>query len=134
MLNKNNTAIRLDKNCRLCSSERIKEVFKLKPTPPGDMFLPEDILKLSSEKYPLILALCEDCGYLHLPYVLNPDVSYTNYIYETKVTVGLSKNYKEYAKNVISFAGIPKSSFVVDLGSNDGTMLKDFKECGLFGL
>ena len=131
MLNKNNTAIRLDKNCRLCNSQRIKEVFKLKPTPPGDLFLPKDIMKLSAEKYPLILALCENCGYLHLPYVLNPDVSYTNYIYETKVTVGLSKTYKEYAKNVISFAGITKSSFVVDLGSNDGTMLKAFKECGM---
>jgi|TARA_B100000315_G_scaffold96543_2_gene88694 hypothetical protein len=130
-LNKNSTAIRLDKHCRLCSSGRIKEVFKLKPTPPGDLFLPKEMLKLSGEKYPLILALCKDCGYLHLPYVLDPNVSYSNYVYETKVTVGLSKHYQEYAKHVISYTGIQKASFVVDLGSNDGTMLKAFKECGM---
>lgn len=127
----NQTAMRLDRNCRLCNSERIKEVFKLKPTPPGDLFLPKAKLELSSEKYPLILSLCEDCGYIHLPYVLDPNVSYTNYVYETKVTVGLSRHYKEYAEDIISFAGIPDSSFVVDLGSNDGTMLNAFKECGM---
>jgi len=127
----NETAIRLDRNCRLCNSERIKEVFNLKPTPPGDLFLPKTKLELSSEKYPLVLSLCEDCGYVHLPYVLDPNVSYTNYVYETKVTVGLSQHYKEYAEDIISFGRIPHFSFVVDLGSNDGTMLQAFKECGM---
>ncbi len=130
-MNNLNENLRLDNNCRLCSSERIKIVFKLKPTPPGDLFLPQDKLNLSDEKYSLILALCEDCGYLHLPYVLNPEVSYTDYVYETKVTVGLRKNYKEYADSIISFAGTEPGSSVIDLGSNDGTMLKAFKESGM---
>ena len=101
-----NEAIQLYRNCRICNSESIKEVFELKPTPPGDLFLPKNKLDLCNEKYPLILAICRDCGYLHLPYVLDPDISYGNYVYETKTTVGLSKHYNEYARDIISFAEI----------------------------
>ena len=100
-----NEVIQLE-NCRICNSESIKEVFELKPTPPGDLFLPKNKLDLCNEKYPLILAICRDCGYLHLPYVLDPDISYGNYVYETKTTVGLSKHYNEYARDIISFAEI----------------------------
>ena len=123
-----NEVIKLE-NCRICNSESIKEVFELKPTPPGDLFLPKNKLDLCNKKYPLILAICKNCGYLHLPYVLDPDISYGNYVYETKTTVGLNKHYREYAQDIISFGGITPSSFVVDLGSNDGTMLKAFQEC-----
>ena len=77
------------------------------------------------------MALCEHCGYTHLSHILNPAISYSNYVYETKVTVGLSKHYKEYAADIISFAEITRPSFVVDLGSNDGTMLKAFKYLGM---
>ncbi len=127
-MNKNNTNIRKDVNCRICSSENITNVIELKPTPPGDLFLPKEKLNLSTQKYPLTLALCKDCGYLHLPYVLNPSISYSNYVYETKTTVGLSKHYRKYAEEIISFSQINPKSLVVDLGSNDGTTLKAFKE------
>jgi len=126
----NNEAIKLE-SCRICHSESIREVFELKPTPPGDLFLPKEKLDLSSEKYPLTLAICLNCGYLHLPYVLDPDISYGNYVYETKITVGLSKHYLKYAQEVVAFGEINQDSFVVDLGSNDGTMLNAFRECGM---
>lgn len=124
-----NISKKIDRNCRVCCSESVEEVFELKPTPPGDLFLPKDKLHMSSDKYPLTLAICRDCGYLHLPFVLDPEISYGNYVYETKITVGLSKHYLEYAQEVITFGGITPASFVVDLGSNDGTMLKAFQDC-----
>ena len=124
-----NVAKKIDRSCRICCSKSIEEVFELKPTPPGDLFLPKEKLYMSSDKYPLTLAICRDCGYLHLPFVLDPEISYGNYVYETKVTVGLSNHYLEYAKDVISFGDIKPASFIVDLGSNDGTMLKAFQEC-----
>ena len=120
--------IRKDECCRICGSSDIVDVFKLEPTPSGDRFISEEELGMAFEKFPLILAICNSCGYLHLPYVLDPAESYTNYVYETKITVGLKEHYLTYAKEVISFGNIPPSSLVVDLGSNDGTMLKAFKE------
>lgn len=130
-MNMDNEKIRMDQNCRICNSSKIINVFELKPTPPGDSFVPKSQLNQACEKFPLILAICNECGYLHLPYVLNPEASYTDYVYETQITVGLSQHYLDYAKEIVSFSGISKGSFVVDLGSNDGTMLHAFKECGM---
>jgi SAM-dependent methyltransferase len=126
-----NKPIKKYNSCRICNSDNINEVFKLKPTPPGDFFLPKDKLKLSIEKYPLIVALCEECGYLHLPYILDPEISYQNYLYETNISVGLKDNYRKYANDLIKFAALEKSNLVLDIGSNDGSMLEAFKSFGM---
>ena len=123
--------IKYYKNCRICNSKKIKEVIKLAPTPPGDLFLPKGKLELSIKKYPLDLAICGDCGYVHLPNILDPNISYQHYLYETKVSVGLKENYKKYAKSLVDFSGLNKSELVVDIGSNDGSMLEAFKKCGM---
>ena len=123
--------IRNNEVCRVCESTNIVEVFELCPTPPGDLFLPKKTLHLSVECFPLVLALCKSCGYLHTSYVLDPKLSYDRYVYETSVTVGLSKSYREYAEEVVSYSQVEQKSLVVDLGSNDGTALKSFKECGM---
>ena len=56
-------------SCRICHSESIKEVFELKPTPPGDLFLPKEKLNLSNEKYltfnPGIIAGGSEMQYEH---------------------------------------------------------------------
>ena len=130
-MNIENKNIRFDKICRICNSDKIINVFKLKPTPSGDRFVSKSKINQNSEKFPLILAICNECSYLHLPYVLNPKVSYTDYVYETKITVGLSKHYMDYAQEIIDYGGVKPSSLVIDLGSNDGTMLKAFKERGM---
>ena len=70
-----NKVLRHDTNCRLCGSNQIKDILELKPTPPEDLFLPKSKLELSSEKYPLTLALCKDCDYVHLPHILSPSLS-----------------------------------------------------------
>ena len=130
-MNMDNQQVRIDQNCRICNSSKITNVFELKPTPPGDRFVPKAKLAQTSEKFPLIVAMCNECGYLHLSYVLNPEASYTDYVYETQITVGLNQHYLDYAKEIVSFSGIRRGSFVVDLGSNDGTMLNAFKKCGM---
>jgi SAM-dependent methyltransferase len=130
-MNMINEMIRKDLNCRICNSSKIINVFELKSTPSGDRFVSKSQLNQTSEIFPLILAICNKCGYLHLPYILNPKLSYTDYVYETKVTVGLDNHYVDYVQEIIAYSGIKPYSFVIDLGSNDGTVLKAFKESGM---
>lgn len=124
-------SIRHDTTCRICGSRNIKPVFQLNPTPPEDQFVPEEKLNIVQDAYPLVLALCENCGYLYLPFILNPEISYSHYLYETKITIGLTKQYQEYADQIISMTGARNGDLVVDLGSNDGTMLESFKRRGM---
>ncbi|MGK7925089.1 MAG: class I SAM-dependent methyltransferase, partial [Spirulina sp.] len=123
--------LRHDENCRICGSDRITSVLKLQDTPLEDQFIPQEQVQNKQPVYPLELALCENCGYLHLPYIVNPEASYSDYIYVSSVTVGLRSHYDEYAREIVSEYNIPESSLVVDLGSNDGSLLSSFKKLGM---
>jgi SAM-dependent methyltransferase len=123
--------IRHDITCRLCGSDQISTVFHFTPTPPEDRFVSKEQLHVPQDVYPLDLALCEACGYVHLPYVLSPEISYPDYIYITKVTLGLRNHYQEYADEILAMIQPKNGSLVVDLGSNDGTMLDAFKKRGM---
>ncbi|EMO43151.1 class I SAM-dependent methyltransferase [Leptospira noguchii] len=122
--------LRQDKQCRICSG-KITTVIKFKDTPLEDQFVNREQSKLSQPTYPLELALCESCGYLHLPHIVSPEISYADYVYVSGVTVGLRDHYDEYAKEIATTYNIPENSLVVDLGSNDGSMLASFKKIGM---
>jgi SAM-dependent methyltransferase len=123
--------LRHDKQCRLCGSPRITTVMELEDTPLEDQFVRKEGLAIAQPIYPLALALCDSCGYLHLPHIVSPEASYADYVYESGVTVGLRNHYDQYAHEVVSTYKIPKGSFAVDLGSNDGSMLAALIRCGL---
>lgn len=120
--------LRHDKHCRLCGGARITTVFRLNDTPLEDQFLVTDTI--AQPVYPLELAFCEDCGYLHLPHIVSPEASYADYVYVSGVTVGLRGHYDQYAKDIVTDFKIAEGSLVVDLGSNDGSMLSSFKRLG----
>ena len=123
--------LRHDTRCRLCGSDAIATVLKLKPTPAEVMFVPKEAIQTPQGVYPLEVALCRACGYLHLPYVLSPELSYAGYLYVSKITLGLSRHYDEYAQQILDLTKAEPQSLVVDLGSNDGTMLAAFKRRGM---
>lgn len=120
-----------DSNCRVCNSDQIITVMTLTPTPPGDKFIKKEEIHIKQDEYPLVLALCQNCGYLHLPYRLNPEISYSDYIYQTSVTLGLKEHYDTYADSLLSYVTYSPDSLVIDIGSNDGTMLEAFKRRGV---
>lgn len=124
----NDQLIRHDTHCRLCGGNRIATVFRLADTPMEDQFV---VAPLEQPFFPLELALCEDCGYLHLPHIVSPEASYTDYVYVSSLTVGLRNHYDQYAQKIINDWGVPASALVVDLGSNDGSMLASFKRQGM---
>lgn len=123
--------LRQNKQCRLCESDRITIVLHLNDTPLEDQFICKEKKTITQSVYPLKLAICEDCGYVHLPYIVSPEISYADYVYVSGVTVGLRSHYDEYAREIISGYKILAGSLVVDLGSNDGSMLSSFKLLGM---
>ena len=76
-----NKFIRKDTICRICNSNNIDTILKLKDTPLEEQFVDESNIHIEQKSYPLELALCNKCGYVHLPYVVNPEESYNNYLY-----------------------------------------------------
>lgn len=123
--------VRLDKQCRICGGSELATVFKLQDTPLEDQFVSEQNKDMPQPAFPLELAICEGCGYVFLPHIVSPEASYNDYIYVSSVTTGLRNHYDRYAEEIVSQFGVPAGSLVVDLGSNDGSMLASFKRLGM---
>jgi hypothetical protein len=81
--------------------------------------------------YPLDLYLCQDCRFSQLCDVIRAESIYVDYIYETKSSLGLVDHFQRYTEAVIDRINPPRGALVVDIGSNDGTLLKFFKERGM---
>lgn len=114
--------------CPGCENDQSEIVLSLAPTPIEDDYLTKQI---PQPTYPLDLALCKSCSLCYLPHRIDPDLTYSEYLYNTKVTVGLENHYKEYAEHVIKKLNLNKGSLSVDIGSNDGTLVGALSVVGM---
>ena len=120
--------------CALCDGRDLVLALPLAPSPIGDDFVPEDRLKEPQPTYPLDVYLCNSCGHVQLLDILDPAVLYNDYIYVTTSSPGLVNHFDNYAEDVLTSWSTPQGSLVVDIGSNDGTLLKSFQSRGMKGL
>ena len=114
-------------NCRLCQSRDLQLVLQLAQTPIGDDYLTKNQLNKVQEIYPMSLVLCSACGHLQLLDIVNPKIIYKDYIYKTSSSITLDNHFKDYAEDAIKRVNISENSFVVDIGSNEGILIKHFK-------
>lgn len=118
-------------NCRLCEEKNLELVVPLEPTPVAEKYLNNDQLDKEELICPLDLYMCKSCGHVQLLDIIDPKFLYSDYTYSSGNSPGLVKHFKEYADNIIRKYNPEKNSLVVDVGSNDGTLLNFFKKNGL---
>jgi SAM-dependent methyltransferase len=116
--------------CRLCGSRDVPLILGMTPTPPGDHYVAADARDRPQAAYPLDLVMCGACGLAQLADVVDPELLYRDYIYNTSISLGLVQHFDRYAEAVVARAGAPPGSLVVDIGSNDGTLLRAFDARG----
>lgn len=123
---------RIVDRCRMCRSVELIEYLDLGFHPPSDQFRAKEELNLPEIFYPLKVNLCKKCGLSQLSHVVDPRVLYQyGYLYESSITKTGQKHWNEFAKMVIARLKLAPKSLIVDIGSNDGTLLKFFKEKGM---
>lgn len=113
--------------CRLCDSRDLDLIISFTPTPPGDQYLKAPKPQTC---YPLDLLACRSCGAVQLADTVDPALIYTDYIYTTSISPGLDEHYERYAGSVLERLRPASDSKVIDIGSNDGTLLCAFKRRG----
>ena len=117
------------KNCRLCSSKDFKLVLDLGLQPPSNSFLTKDQIKKSERKFPLRLYLCKKCFHLQLLDVVDKQYLFSNYLYMTSANKPIIDHFETYANEIHKkFLKGKKNGKVVEIGSNDGTLLKKFQK------
>src|SRR6266567_7737690 len=116
--------------CRLCGGRELDLALRLNPSPLADAYVPATRLEEAQPTYPLDLFLCRTCGFSQLLDIVQPQAIYTDYIYETVSSLGLIEHFRRYAEDVVHRINPAQGGLVIDVGSNDGTLLRAFKTRG----
>ena len=121
--------------CRICKSENLTKFLDLGKQPLADAFLTKEQLSQPEAVYPLEVYFCTDCTLVQLGHVVPPEILYNDdYPYETRMNADGVKHFRKLAQEVVSKCDLQDTDRVVDIGSNDGTLLNEFKQYGMFVL
>lgn len=113
--------------CRLCKTE-VKTAVALAPL---SVISPNvGRVQKVTETASTDLCRCPKCGFLQIPTIVNPEMQYTNYRYVTGISVGLSDHFKTLLDHLAALGDIKKGTALVEIGSNDGSLLKHAKAMG----
>src|SRR3989338_329577 len=115
--------------CRVCAGRNLRKVLSLGSTPPANAFVKD--LKQQEQFFPLELSFCNGCGFVQLANVVSPELLFRNYVYVSSTSPVFVEHFKDLAAAIISRFKLPQNSLVVDVGSNDGVLLRPFKGKGM---
>jgi len=117
-------------SCRICKNKNLKRVLNLGSTPPANSFLKKLDLRKKEPFFPLQLFFCNNCKLVQLGHVVSPELLFRKYLYVSSTSPLFIKHFEEYASSVFKRFCLNKNSLVVDIGSNDGILLRPFKKLG----
>ena len=119
----------LEKKCRICSGTNLHLILDLGEQPPANSFIDESELNSLEHKFPLRLFWCKDCYLVQLLDIVNKEYLFKNYLYMTSASKPIVEHFKKYAQDIHQeFLQKENSPFIVEIGSNDGSLLKEFKK------
>lgn len=113
--------------CQLCGHDHPVEFLNLGKQPLANKYPVET--QFASEKFfPLAIYFCERCKNVQLGTIVSRETMFEDYYYLSSVNAGLVRHFEKLAKKLST------AKFVVDIGSNDGILLKPLKELGVKAL
>lgn len=104
---------------------------RLAPTAIADAFVPQDRLERPQEVFPLDLALCRACAHFQLLDAVDPKALFSDYIYVSASSPGLIEHFRQAAQRLAEKFKPAAGALAIDIGSNDGALLRFLKERGL---
>jgi len=114
--------------CRVCGSDSLTGFFDLGEQPFANALLKDP--NHPDPRYPLALVFCNECSLVQLSHRAREEELFSEYVWVT----GTSKKIHEFADifcdRLVRRAGEPKDSYVLEIASNDGTLLKPFQKRG----
>lgn len=119
------------KTCRACSGADLERFLELGPTPLANSFLKSPGEFSSEESYPLDVYFCKDCSLVQLMDVISPEVLFRDYIYVTGTSDTIAEHNTRYAATVVELLDLGAEDLVVEVASNDGSLLSRFRDHGV---
>ncbi|TSC69201.1 MAG: methyltransferase [Parcubacteria group bacterium Gr01-1014_66] len=122
------------KVCRVCGGQNLSPVLSLGKLYVSD-FLQNRHTEKKFDKHPLDLVLCSKqsggCGLVQLRHTVSPELMYRNYWYRSGVNKTMTDELRAIAHLAGQSVGLGKGDTVVDIGCNDGTLLRSYTKKGI---
>ena len=115
-------------DCRLCNSTDLVRVLELSPTPPANEFVTKSAVGRAQTLYPLDVWFCRACAHLQLLDVVDPAKLFEKYVYVSGTSPVFVEHFRDYAATISARFALERNALVVDIGSNDGTLLRFFQK------
>jgi len=112
--------------CRLCGSDSLSSVVDLGATPPCERFLAAAQLDEPEMTYPLHLRVCRDCWLAQVPALITPEDTFTEYAYFSSYSTSWVEHARSFVDSATARLGLGSESYVVEVASNDGYLLRHF--------
>ena len=117
--------------CQVCDSPELEPVVFVGFLPPVNTFVPIGTRPAEQPSYPAQLLRCPRCELVQLGLIVDPAILFPpSYAYTSGTTRILRENFAELEKEATPLLGLMKDNLVIDIGSNDGTLLGNFQKAG----
>lgn len=115
-------------SCRLCNSSLLQCVVPLQPIPLGEHYSSDPIRE--SPRFPIDLYQCLDCGAVQTQDDISPEYLWHDYTYFSGQTQKIIDHFSSFTVSILDKYFENQSPSVLDIGSNDGSLLKQFQSRG----
>ena len=119
-------------HCRICKSDKLVDILDLGRQGLASRF--PSLAEPDPQKVPLVLVKCEnpDCCLVQLKHtVTNTELYEHAYGYRSGINSTMTKHLKDLVTDIESRVSLKPADTVVDIGSNDATLLKSYSVQGL---
>lgn len=110
--------------CRFCFSDKLRPAINLGHVPLAGGFIKSKKLFDKERYYPLEISFCENCYLLQSVNVIDKNTLFKDYFYHSSAIKTLKNHFSELTQELISQTKDLTKPFIVEIGCNDGALLK----------
>lgn len=118
--------------CRHCTQELLCRFLDLGTSPPSNAYLTQDALSRLEKYFPLRIWVCTSCWLAQTEDYADAEQLFSNeYAYFSSTSTTWLAHAARYVDSIIPRLGLTQSSFVIEIASNDGYLLRNFPDRGI---
>ena len=122
--------MKINTECRDCKSTRLLKFLDLGQQPLANSFVQKKDIGKSELTYPLEVYVCQKCNLVQLIHVVDKEELFRHYIYFSSGMPRISPHWQNYAEEIIETYLKNRNDLILEIASNDGILLKLFKDAG----
>jgi len=120
--------------CIVCGSADVEPFLALGQMALANKFLTREELSGDEPRFDLTVGFCHECSHVQLTRHVSPARMFEDYLYISSASDTLKDHLWDLSDVVVQRCGLGEGDLVIDIGANDGTLLKGFRRHGVQAL